>query len=237
MPHKKNPVTCERIAGLSRLLRGYALAAMENVCLWHERDIAHSSVARVALPDASLVLDYMLQTMTWVIEGLTVHTDRMLENLQKTRGVVFSGQVLLALMEQGLSRTKAYERVQRAALDALRLYDWPGNVRELERLVERAVALVEADRIELDDLPPQVRGEYGEVIGPSIAAGDSMRAWGSRYVRLMFERCGRNKRRTCRALDISYHTLSAYLCYAERGRRQFPRRIPAWARSAHSAPA
>ncbi len=120
MPHKKNPITCERIAGLARLLRGYSVAAMENMALWHERDITHSSVERVILPDASIVLDYMLQTMTTVIQGLVVHQDRMRENLMSTHGVMFSGQVLLSLMHQGLSRTKAYELVQRHALAAWR---------------------------------------------------------------------------------------------------------------------
>ena len=120
MPHKKNPIACERITGLARLLRGYAVAAMENVPLWHERDISHSSVERVILPDATILLDYMLQTMAEVIMGLVVYPDRMRENLMKTQGVVFSGQVLLRLMEQGLSRTKAYELVQRSALAALR---------------------------------------------------------------------------------------------------------------------
>jgi len=120
MPHKKNPVTCERITGLSRLLRGYAVAAMENIPLWHERDISHSSVERVILPDATIVLDYMLQTMTEVIRRLVVHTDRMRENLASTHGVIYSGQVLLALMRQGLSRTRAYDLVQRAALSAWR---------------------------------------------------------------------------------------------------------------------
>ena len=85
--------------------------------------------------------------------------------------------------------------------------------------MERAIALAESDRIELQDLPPQVRGEYAEILAPSIAAGDSMRAWGSRYVRLVFERCGRNKRRTCRALGISYHTLDAYLRHAQHALR------------------
>ncbi len=118
MPHKKNPIACERIAGLSRLLRGYSVAAMENIALWHERDITHSSVERVILPDASIVLDYMLQTMTPIVNGLIVHKDRMRENLMKTQGVVFSGSVLLKLMEQGLSRTQAYELVQRLALHA-----------------------------------------------------------------------------------------------------------------------
>ncbi len=116
-----------------------------------------------------------------------------------------------------------------AALDALHLYDWPGNVRELERLIERAIALVASTRIELSDLPPQVCGRYGEVLGPSIAAGDSMRAWGSRYARLTFERCGRNKRAAARVLDISYHTLAAYLYYGGSSRTS-GKQVPAWAR-------
>jgi transcriptional regulator with PAS, ATPase and Fis domain len=115
------------------------------------------------------------------------------------------------------------------------MYAWPGNVRELERFIERAVALVDTDTIELDDLPPQLRGEYVEVLGPSISAGESMRAWGSRYARLVYERCGRNKRRACRHLDISYHTLEAYLSYAARP-TEANRQLPAWVRSA-SAPA
>ena len=120
MPHKKNPITCERVTGLSRLLRGYAVAAMENIPLWHERDISHSSVERVILPDATITLDYMLKTMTGVIRGLVVHTDRMRKNLESMHGVVYSGQVLLALMRQGLTRTRAYELVQRCALAAWR---------------------------------------------------------------------------------------------------------------------
>ena len=116
-----------------------------------------------------------------------------------------------------------------AALDALRLYDWPGNVRELERLIERAIALVVSSRIELSDLPPQVCGRYGEVLGPSITASDSMRAWGSRYARLMFERCGRNKRAASRVLNISYHTLEAYLRHGCASRTP-GKRVPAWAR-------
>jgi adenylosuccinate lyase len=120
MPHKKNPITCERLTGLSRLLRGYAVAAMENVALWHERDISHSSVERIILPDACIALDYMLQTAAGLVDGLVVHPQRMRENLERTRGVVYSGQVLLALMRRGLSRTQAYELVQRAALAAWR---------------------------------------------------------------------------------------------------------------------
>jgi transcriptional regulator with PAS, ATPase and Fis domain len=98
-----------------------------------------------------------------------------------------------------------------SAADALEAYEWPGNVRELERLMEGAVALVRGPRIELDDLPPVVRGTYSESIQPSLDAGETLRHCGTRYVRLMFDRCGRNKRATCRVLDISYHTLQAYL--------------------------
>ena len=120
MPHKKNPVICERVAGLSRLLRGYAVAALENIALWHERDISHSSVERVILPDATITLDYMLRTMTAVVQGLAVYPDRMRANLESTHGVTYSGQVLLELMRRGVSRTRAYELVQRAALSAWR---------------------------------------------------------------------------------------------------------------------
>src|SRR6266550_1178516 len=120
-----------------------------------------------------------------------------------------------------------------AAADALRMYSWPGNVRELERFIERAVTLVDSSYIELDDLPPQFRGDYSEALGPSMAAGESMRAWGSRYARLVYERCGRNKRRACRQLDISYHTLEAYLSYSGRRRdTDSTRQLPAWVQSA-----
>ncbi|HEX5107771.1 MAG TPA: sigma-54 dependent transcriptional regulator [Vicinamibacterales bacterium] len=122
-----------------------------------------------------------------------------------------------------------------AAEDALRLYAWPGNVRELERLMERAVALTGCDRVELDDLPPHVRGDYGTVIGPALTTGASMRAWGSRYARLVFERCGHNKRQACRVLDISYHTLQAYLRYADRNVSMSPTSTPAWSTSGRSA--
>ena len=102
-------------------------------------------------------------------------------------------------------------RLSAAASGALAAYRWPGNVRELERLVERAVALVETDVIELDDLPPTVRGEFGAALAPSVRRNDTMRAWGSRYARLVVSRCGGNKRGACRVLGISYHTLVGYL--------------------------
>jgi DNA-binding NtrC family response regulator len=123
-----------------------------------------------------------------------------------------------------------------AALDALLLYAWPGNVRELERLTERALALAESDEIGLDDLPSDVRGEYAAILAPAVAAGDTMRAWGSRYARLMFERCGGNKRRTCKMLDISYHTLKAYLRYSRPNANDPAAKLPAWVRSISSGP-
>jgi transcriptional regulator with PAS, ATPase and Fis domain len=122
-----------------------------------------------------------------------------------------------------------------AAEEAISLYHWPGNVRELERLMQRAVALVSADRIELDDLPPQVRGEYAEVLAPSLAGVETMRAWGSRYARLVLERCGRNKRRACRVLDISYHTLQSYLRYAQRAENAQAAQTVGWVQSVSAA--
>jgi adenylosuccinate lyase len=116
MPHKRNPVICERICGLSRLLRGNALVAMENVALWHERDISHSSAERVIIPDSTIALDYMLHKFIDVVEGLTVYPANMLVNLVKTQGLIFSQRVLLRLMDKGLSRPKAYDMVQRAAI-------------------------------------------------------------------------------------------------------------------------
>ena len=113
---------------------------------------------------------------------------------------------------------------------ALRIYPWPGNVRELERLVERALALMESDRIELDDLPARIRGEFAEVLVPSIARDETMRAWACRYARLVFEKCGRNKRQACKQLNISYHTLEAYLRVAGGFGRGHGRRLPRWVR-------
>jgi adenylosuccinate lyase len=118
MPHKRNPVICERLTGLARLLRGYLGAGLEDVALWHERDISHSSVERVALPDASHLAYYALRKMTTVVEGLEVDAARMLENLDRSHGVVFSQPVLLALVGAGLDRDTAYRIVQRNAMAA-----------------------------------------------------------------------------------------------------------------------
>ncbi|PKM83326.1 MAG: adenylosuccinate lyase [Firmicutes bacterium HGW-Firmicutes-14] len=116
MPHKRNPITNERISGLARVLRGNALAALENVALWHERDISHSSVERVIVPDSTILLDYMLHLMNRVIDNLLVYPDAMLENLNKTRGLIYSGRLLLALVDKGILRERAYELVQRNAM-------------------------------------------------------------------------------------------------------------------------
>src|ERR687888_461657 len=116
MPHKRNPIGCEQIVGMARLLRGNAHAAFENNALWHERDISHSSVERVILPDSFIVLDHMLRRFTRVVSGMVVYPERMRENLERSRGVVFSGTVLLELARRGVSREQAYEWVQRNAM-------------------------------------------------------------------------------------------------------------------------
>jgi adenylosuccinate lyase len=118
MPHKRNPIGCEQIVGLARLLRGNAMAAIENVALWHERDISHSSVERVILPDSFIALDHMLRRFTRIVGGMVVHPERMRQNLERSRGVTFSGQVLLELAQRGISREQAYEWVQRNAMRA-----------------------------------------------------------------------------------------------------------------------
>ncbi len=131
MPHKRNPVICERICGLSRILRGNALVAMENVALWHERDISHSSAERIIMPDSTILLDYMLHKFIEVIDGLLVYPDNMLSNLVKTKGLIFSQRVLLELMHKGLPRQKAYDLVQRCAMKT-----WRGNANFKDNLLK-----------------------------------------------------------------------------------------------------
>ncbi|OZC03451.1 adenylosuccinate lyase [Rubricoccus marinus] len=120
MPHKRNPIGSENLTGMARLLRGYMVAAYEDVALWHERDISHSSVERVILPDATIALDYSLARMARIIENLTVNPDRMAENLDRTYGLVYSQRLLLKLIETGLSREAAYDTVQPLAMEAWR---------------------------------------------------------------------------------------------------------------------
>ncbi|WP_227764811.1 adenylosuccinate lyase [Zhaonella formicivorans] len=120
MPHKKNPITAERVAGLARVLRGNALAGLENVALWHERDLTHSSVERVILPDSTILLDYMLAKFIEIMDNLVIHKENMQTNLEKTLGLIFSQRVLLALVDKGILRETAYQWVQRNALEAWR---------------------------------------------------------------------------------------------------------------------
>ena len=115
MPHKRNPELCERICGLARVLRGYAVTAMENIALWHERDISHSSAERIILPDACMLIHYMLHNFTTVISDLQVDEERMKSNLNMTGGLIFSQRILLALIDKGVGRQEAYKMVQRNA--------------------------------------------------------------------------------------------------------------------------
>lgn len=126
MPHKRNPVVCERITGLARVIRGNLQAALENIALWHERDISHSSAERVIFPDSTMALDFMLADFTWVLEGLIVFPERMRENLGVGGGLVFSQSVLLALVDSGLARDEAYRIVQEAAMN---VWDAGGDFR------------------------------------------------------------------------------------------------------------
>jgi adenylosuccinate lyase len=141
MPHKRNPIVSERITGISRLLRGYAQAGIENVALWHERDISHSSVERVALPDATILLDYAQHQATRVVEGMTVHVDRMLQNLNATHGALYSQRALLALVEAGRSRDEAYRIVQEAAQRA-----WDDGI-EFRELLQQAAPELDLDAV------------------------------------------------------------------------------------------
>jgi adenylosuccinate lyase len=120
MPHKRNPVTCEQITGLSRVIRSNSMAAMENITLWHERDISHSSVERIIVPDSFILLDYITNKMNWVLDGLQVYSSNMKRNLEYLKGAIFSQRLLLALVQKGLTREKAYEVVQGNAMKVWR---------------------------------------------------------------------------------------------------------------------
>jgi adenylosuccinate lyase len=127
MPHKRNPVTCEQICGLARVVRANVQAGFENIALWHERDISHSSVERVILPDSTILTDYLLAKTTWLIEGMRVYPDRMRKNLESTHGLIFSGQLLLDLAAAGMLREKAYRIVQS---QAMKTWEHDGNFRQ-----------------------------------------------------------------------------------------------------------
>ncbi len=152
MPHKRNPELCERICGLARLVRGYALTSMENISLWHERDISHSSTERIILSDSCLALDYCLALFALVMKGLVVYPQRMKRNLDLTKGLIFSQRVMLALIDKGLSRQKAYELVQRSAMKA-----WDKN--------KNFLTLLKADNeviatLTLEELEPLFNEQY-----------------------------------------------------------------------------
>lgn len=145
MPHKKNPITAERVAGLARVIRGHAVAALENVALWHERDITHSSVERIILPDATILLDYMLEKMVKMMEGLVIHKSRMRDNLDMTLGLMFSQKLMLALVAKGLLRETAYDWVQKNAMES---WDHQKAFKELVLEDMDIMAYVNAQEIE-----------------------------------------------------------------------------------------
>ena len=145
MPHKRNPIISERICGMARIVRANSLVGLENIALWHERDISHSSAERVVLPDSSIALDYMLQKAIGLIDGLVVYPERMLENLRITRGLIFSGQLLLALTNTGVSRETAYEWVQR---NAMRVWDEDRDFHELVKADPDITAKLSAAEID-----------------------------------------------------------------------------------------
>jgi len=168
MPHKRNPELCERICGLARLVRGYALTSMENIALWHERDISHSSTERIIIPDSCLILDYSLALFTSIISGLQIYPQRMKQNIDLAKGLIFSQRVMLALIDKGLSRQKAYELVQRNAMKA-----WQRN--------RSFLGLLKADPEVTDALP---QGELEPLFNEQYYL---------RYIDDIFERLGLTK--------------------------------------------
>ena len=144
MPHKRNPVVAERICGLARVVRAAALVGLENVALWHERDISHSSAERVAIPDAFLALDYMLDRFAWLVDGLVVRSERMRRNVEGSHGLVFSQRLLLALVESGLARDDAYRIVQ---ANAMRAWEEELDLRELAEADEAIAARLDRDTL------------------------------------------------------------------------------------------
>ena len=212
------------VSAQAKLLRAVQDLAVERVGATGARRVNTRIVVATNKPLAGLVERGVFRAdLFYRFSGVEIHVPPLRERPQD---IVELARHFLARHAHGRDLT-----LSPAAEEALRLHAWPGNVRELERLVERTVALAEADRIDVADLPPAICGAYADVLGPSLAANDSMRAWGSRYALLVYERCGRNKRRTCEQLDISYHTLQAYLRYATRQESSYNGQLPRWARS------
>ncbi len=173
MPHKRNPIVCERISGLARVLRGNAVVALENVALWHERDISHSSAERVILADSTILADYLLERFTWVVEGLIVRPERMLANLDASHGLPFSGRVLLRLVEAGLAREAAYEIVQR---NAMRAWETGEHLRDLIAADPEAGGVSPAalaDAFDLTDFLRHVGTPFDRALGTHRGAVDA----------------------------------------------------------------
>lgn len=147
MPHKRNPITSERLSGLARVIRGNAIVALENVALWHERDISHSSAERIILPDSSILLDYMLVKLSEIVEKMQVYPERMEQNLALTRGLYFSQSILLALTRAGMKRKNAYEAVQRAAMKT-----WKGEGTFVENVKQEQEITAKLSTAEIDKL-------------------------------------------------------------------------------------
>jgi len=166
MPHKKNPIICERITGMARLIRGNSIAAMENVTLWHERDISHSSVERVILPDSTITLDYMMAKFTTVIENLVVYPDHMMANIEKVNGLVFSQKLLLVLARAGLSREDSYALVQAAAMET---WETGKPLEETVRASEGIVSQIDEETLagifSLDNFVAEVDTIFTRVLG------------------------------------------------------------------------
>ncbi|RJQ08489.1 MAG: adenylosuccinate lyase [Bacillota bacterium] len=179
MPHKRNPVGCEQVSGLARVVRAYAGAALENIGLWHERDISNSSVERVIIPDSTTLVDYMLHRFTGIMKGLSVYPKRMLRNLESTRGLVYSQRVLLALVDAGMSREAAYEIVQRHAMALWRRMDEAGGPADEEG---RPIAGLD-ERLASDP-------EVTRYLDPEILVSCFDPRWYLRNTGVVFERLG-----------------------------------------------
>jgi two-component system response regulator HydG len=214
-------------AGQAKLLRAIQELAIERVGGQGARRVDVRIVAASNRPLAGLVAKGVFRAdLFYRLSGVEVHVPTL---RSRPDDVPELARYFLTRHRDGSHLT-----LSDGACDALRLYAWPGNVRELERIMERAVTVASTGRIELQDLPPSVSGQYHEVFGPSMETGESMRTWGSRYARIIFERCGRNKRKACRVLGISYHTLEGYLRYAQRPREGGRKAMPAWVTSSYS---
>ena len=170
MPHKRNPVSSEQVCGLARVVRANAMPALEDIALWHERDISHSSVERVILPDSFMALDHMLRRFARIVRGMSVYPDRMRENLDRSRGVVFSGTVLLALAKRGVSREQAYEWVQRNALRSYREQQDFKTLLLADADVTRVLTPAEIERaFDLDEQLNHVDDIFDRVFSPVAA--------------------------------------------------------------------